>query len=302
MIKLNNINKTYKIRANNQIQTKQASNDISFEITDGEIAGVLGLNGAGKSTLIKMMCGILTPDSGEILVNGFVPYKRDEKFLKSIGLMMGNRSSLFYDLPIKDSFDYLKIIYDVKNDENFDNEFNKLLEALNISGLLDKPVRKLSLGERKKAELAASMIYNPSILFLDEPTIGMDVKSKKETIEFIKRLNSLYGTTIILTSHDLNDIERICDRLIYLDNGHISYDGEMKDFYNIKNSRKVTIIFNKNININPELGANKIDDFTYSFIIEKDKLNELLSKFDSKDIEEFEATNATLEDMVLKYD
>ena len=222
------LKKTYKIRVSKkgisgflypEYTLVEAIKNINFTVEEGSITGILGSNGAGKSTLIKMMTGILMPSEGSISVNGFTPSKREEKFKKSIGLMMGNRSSLIYDLPVRDSFEYLKIIYDVDSEKYKDALV--LLKKINAIELLDIPVRKLSLGQRKKMELVSTILHNPKILFLDEATIGMDIQSKIEVLNFCMFLKRQYNTTIIYTSHDLNDVERICDKIIYLDKGEI---------------------------------------------------------------------------------
>ena len=229
MIEVKNVSKKYDVFIRKGIFKKthkiiDAVNDISFTINKGEIVGLLGFNGAGKTTLIKLMTGILVSTTGKISVNNYNPSLRENDYLRSIGVLLGNRSFLFYDLPIKDSYDYLKSVY--KLDSNDTNNFiYPLLEALSIDNLLEIPVRKLSLGQRRKAELVASIINRPKVLFLDEPTIGLDVISKKELVYFIKKLSEDYGTTIIYTSHDLKEIEECCSRIIYLENGRITYDG-----------------------------------------------------------------------------
>lgn len=307
MIKAVNIKKNYNIKLgktlfSKEMKTVEALKSINFEIKDGEIVGILGSNGAGKSTLIKLMTGILTPTSGDIVVDNYLPSKRNKYFLSEIGIMMGNRSSLFYDLPIIDTFKYLQDIYNVKQNDEYNQIIKEFEIKLNIFELLDTPVRKLSLGQRKKAELIAAILHNPKYLFLDEPTIGLDVKSKKEMIDFIKEINKKYKTTIIFTSHDMNDVQSVCKRLIYIDSGTITFDGEIGGFHNYKNTKKIKIIFNKIIENFDDLEANKLDEYTYEFFVDKNKVNEVLSKFSNDSIEEIEITNSTLEEMVLKYD
>jgi ABC-2 type transport system ATP-binding protein len=205
-----------------------AVNDISFEIKKGEICGYIGENGAGKSTTIKMLTGILYPTSGEIRVNGYIPFKEREKFVAGIGVVFGQRSQLWWDIGVIESFHLLKKVYRV-DDKEFKKRLDELVDRLQLADLLSRPVRKLSLGQRMRCELAASLLHNPSILFLDEPTIGLDVVVKSEIREFLKLLNQRYETTILLTTHDLQDIEALCSRVIMLDDGHIIYDGGLDE-------------------------------------------------------------------------
>ncbi|RAV11893.1 ABC transporter ATP-binding protein [Paenibacillus contaminans] len=208
-----------------------AVNDISFQIPQGEICGYIGENGAGKSTTIKMLTGILVPTSGELRVNGFVPHKERESFVRGIGVVFGQRSQLWWDIGVIESFQLLRKVYRVGT-EDYRKRLDELVERLQLAELLNRPVRKLSLGQRMRCELAASLLHNPSILFLDEPTIGLDIVVKMEIREFLKSLNERFGTTILLTTHDLQDIEALCSRVIMLDDGKIIYDGSLDDLKN----------------------------------------------------------------------
>ncbi|GLI09843.1 ABC transporter ATP-binding protein [Paenibacillus tyrfis] len=205
-----------------------AVKDISFQIPQGEICGYIGENGAGKSTTIKMLTGILVPTSGDIRVGGFIPYKEREKFVRNIGVVFGQRSQLWWDIGVIESFQLLKKVYRVP-DAEYRSRMDELVERLQLGELLNRPVRKLSLGQRMRCELAASLIHNPEILFLDEPTIGLDIMVKTEIREFLKSMNKRYGTTILLTTHDLQDIEALCSRVIMLDDGRIIYDGGLEE-------------------------------------------------------------------------
>lgn len=205
-----------------------AVNDISFRIPQGEICGYIGENGAGKSTTIKMLTGILVPTSGKLLVNGFVPYKERETFVQGIGVVFGQRSQLWWDIGVIESFRLLRRVYRV-SEADFKRRLGELVETLQLQDLLSRPVRKLSLGQRMRCELVAALLHNPSILFLDEPTIGLDIVVKMEIREFLKRLNRDQGTTILLTTHDLQDIEALCSRVIMLDDGKIIYDGGLEE-------------------------------------------------------------------------
>ena len=207
--------------------TKKAVDDISFEINDGEIVGYIGANGAGKSTTIKMMTGILTPTSGRVYVNNLVPYENREENAKNIGVVFGQKTQLWWDLPISETFSLLKDIYDV-SDADFEERMRFLKEVLGLEEFFLSPVRTLSLGQRMRADLAAALIHNPQVIYLDEPTIGLDVVVKENVRKAIEEINLKYGTTIILTTHDLDDIEELCNRIIIIDKGKKIYDGEIK--------------------------------------------------------------------------
>lgn len=204
-----------------------AVHDINMQIKKGEMVGYIGENGAGKSTTIKMLTGILTPTSGQVIVNGMNPHKEREKFVQTIGVVFGQRSQLWWDIAVQESFRLLKKVYKV-SDAEYKEHMNHVIHTLDIEPLLDKPVRKLSLGQRMRCELAAALIHNPPLLFLDEPTIGLDVLVKLKIREFLKEINQKYNTTILLTTHDLTDIEALCERVIMLDEGKIIYDGALR--------------------------------------------------------------------------
>lgn len=205
-----------------------AVDDITFRVKKGEMVGYIGENGAGKSTTIKMLTGILTPTAGIVRVNGMNPHKERERFVRTIGVVFGQRSQLWWDIAVQESFRLLKKIYKVP-DEAYRRHMKHVIEALDIAPLLDQAVRKLSLGQRMRCELAAALIHNPPLLFLDEPTIGLDVLVKVKIRNFLKEMNRTYGTTVILTTHDLSDIEALCERVIMLDEGKIIYDGRLAD-------------------------------------------------------------------------
>ena len=205
-----------------------AVKDISFTIPQGEICGYIGENGAGKSTTIKMLAGILVPTSGTVRVAGYVPYREREKFVRNIGVVFGQRSQLWWDIGVIESFQLLRKVYRVPM-ADYRRRLDELVERLQLGDLLNRPVRKLSLGQRMRCELVASLLHNPSILFLDEPTIGLDIVVKTEIREFLIQLNREHGTTILLTTHDLQDIEALCSRVIMLDDGRIIYDGGLDE-------------------------------------------------------------------------
>lgn len=202
----------------------KAVDDITFGVEKGEFVGYLGPNGAGKSTTIKMLTGLLVPSSGTLTVDGMIPWKHRTKYVSGIGAVFGQRSSLWWDLPVLDSLEVLQSLYNVPRPRFSSNlvEFRKLLE---LDEFIHAPVRSLSLGQRMRAELCAALLHDPKILFLDEPTIGLDVVAKERIRRFIQHINKERETTVILTTHDLSDIERLCKRVIILDHGHILYDG-----------------------------------------------------------------------------
>ncbi|WP_410771681.1 ATP-binding cassette domain-containing protein [Fontibacillus sp. BL9] len=216
--------------------TKKAVDGIGFQIESGEMVGYIGANGAGKSTTIKMLCGILTPTEGEILVDGIVPYKDRNRNAKNIGAVFGQRSQLFWDIAVRESYDLLRHIYDIPEDE-YRKTLRMFTEVLELEPLLGTPVRQLSLGQKMRCELAAAFLHNPGIVYLDEPTIGLDVAVKSKIRQFIKEMNRMRGTTVILTTHDMQDIEEICSRIIIIDAGKVLYDGSLqsiKDRYGDK--------------------------------------------------------------------
>ncbi|MCU6793490.1 ABC transporter ATP-binding protein [Paenibacillus sp. WQ 127069] len=240
-IEVNDLRKEFKIQKtreglkgavrdlfNREYSQVTAVKDISFQINKGEICGYIGENGAGKSTTIKMLTGILVPTSGSIKVNGYIPYKEREAFVKGIGVVFGQRSQLWWDIGVIESFQLLKKVYRV-SEADFKPRLSELVERLQLADLLNRPVRKLSLGQRMRCELAASLLHNPQIVFLDEPTIGLDIVVKTEIREFLKSMNQRYETTILLTTHDLQDIEALCSRVIMLDDGRIIYDGGLAE-------------------------------------------------------------------------
>ncbi len=202
-----------------------AVDEIGFEIKRGEFVGYVGENGAGKSTTIKMLTGILVPTSGYAAVNGIVPYKERKKNAANIGVVFGQRTQLWWDLPVRESFDLLRVIFRVPQSD-FDSQMRRLDNALGLKALLEMPVRKLSLGQRMRCDIAASLIHGPPVLFLDEPTIGLDVLAKESIRNFLAEINREEGTTIILTTHDMNDIEQLCKRIIILEEGKIIFDDE----------------------------------------------------------------------------
>ena len=229
----------------NEKVSKTAVDDISFTIQDGEIVGYIGSNGAGKSTTIKMMTGILNPTEGTCLVDGINPSKNRKENAQNIGVVFGQRTQLWWDLPLSESFTILKEIYDV-SDEAYTEQMEFLNRVLELDEFFDRPVRTLSLGQRMRADLGAALLHNPKVLYLDEPTIGLDLVVKDNIRKAIKEINAKYQTTVILTTHDIGDIEELCSRIIIIDEGKKIYDGtleNLKDTYGKR--RKVTMEIRK---------------------------------------------------------
>lgn len=241
MITMEHVCKSYRIAKRNagfgeackalfhrEYEVIHALNDVSFTIRDGEMVGYIGPNGAGKSSTIKILSGILTPDSGTVLVDGRVPCKSRIDHVREIGVVFGQRSQLWWDVPVIDSFELLKDIYSIPEPQ-YRQSLEELTELLNLAELLRSPARQLSLGQRMRCEIAASLLHRPRILFLDEPTIGLDAVSKLAVRDFILKQNQAHKTTVILTTHDMQDIESLTHRILLIGKGQILMDGTLDD-------------------------------------------------------------------------
>jgi len=237
----------FKTLLSRNYEIKKALSNVNLEVNEGEFLGIIGPNGAGKSTLIKILTGILTPTSGEAKVLGMITYKQRQKYTKNIGVVFGQRTQLWWDLPVLDSFELLKHIFGIPDEvyrENLDN-FSKVL---GIDKYMSTPVRKLSLGERMRCDLAASLMHNPKIVYLDEPTIGLDVEAKYRIREFLKELNKK-GVTVILTTHDMGDIEELCPRIVIIDKGKKIFDGPISEIKKkFRRERVFVVDFQDNVN------------------------------------------------------
>ncbi|MDE6408410.1 MAG: ATP-binding cassette domain-containing protein [Anaeroplasmataceae bacterium] len=264
----------FKTLFSRKYETKIAVNDISLKINEGEIVGYIGSNGAGKSTTIKMMCGILTPTSGNVYIDGLEPYKKRKKVVQNIGVVFGQKTQLWWDIPLIESFKVLKEIYQV-SEEDYQERMSFLCEILGINDFINQPVRTLSLGQRMRADLAASWIHNPKILFLDEPTIGLDVFVKEKIRQAIKSMNQKYHTTVLLTTHDMQDIENLCSRIIILEQGNIIYDDSLEKIKNqFGNIKTISIKLKDKINIDD------LNDFDNEVTYEQ-KGEDLILKFNA---------------------
>lgn len=282
-----------------------AVKNVSFSIEKGEIVGYIGPNGAGKSTTIKMLSGILLPTAGNIRVNGLDPFKDRKKYVSNIGVVFGQRSQLSWDIPAEDTFDLLKDIYDL-SDKEYQKTKTELVNLLNIQEVMKQPVRSLSLGQRMRCEIAASLLHKPKILFLDEPTIGLDAESKKIVRDFIKKLNKNHKTTVILTTHDMTDIEALAKRIILIGKGELLYDGTLSNLKKKYGSYKeVLVSTNKKIDKIRLKGIIKKSKNIngYSFIIDSNvlSLSKLLNNLSLKYvINDIDIKNESIDDVILK--
>lgn len=285
----------------NEKVEKKAVDDISFSIGEGEIVGYIGSNGAGKSTTIKMMTGILTPTEGTCLVNGVNPSKNRKENAQNIGVVFGQRTQLWWDLPLSESFTILKEIYNV-SDADYAERMEFLNRVLELPEFFDRPVRTLSLGQRMRADLGAALLHNPRVLYLDEPTIGLDLVVKENIREAIKEINEKYKTTVILTTHDIGDIEELCNRIIIIDEGKKIYDGSLQDLKELYGTRRTVSMEIrqqdkvKKLDLSERLGVAKED-----YEMEYDREKYILSvRFDKNTIQVPQILSAVMNDMDVK--
>ena len=282
----------------------KAVDDISFSIEEGEIVGYIGPNGAGKSTTIKILSGILIPDSGECQIDGMTPWKDRVRYVKKIGVVFGQRSQLWWDIPAEDTFDLLKDIYEIPEEE-YQATKEDLINKLNLQDIINIPVRQLSLGQRMRCEIAASLLHKPKILFLDEPTIGLDAVSKQIVRDFIKKLNKEKKITVILTSHDMVDITALAKRIILIGKGHVLYDGSLKKLQNKYETEKyVSIKTNDTLTIRNKGIKNKVKTKNgYDLVISTNEISisELLNVISKKiTIEDIEIDHENIDNIIVK--
>jgi len=306
VIYVKNLNKTYQVPereagliaslkslVKRKYKEVKAVDGITFEIGAGEVVGFLGPNGAGKTTSLKMLSGLLYPTSGEGNVLGFTPSQRDKNFLKQITLVMGNRQQLSWDLPALDSFDLNRAIYGIA-EADYKRTRDELIALLDLGELVKKPVRNLSLGERMKVEIVGSLLHRPKVLFLDEPTIGLDVTMQKRLREFIVEYNKRYGATVLLTSHYMADVEALCKRVIVIHHGKILFDGDLSGLVQKFSSYKT---------ISVTLESNGVDLSSYGEVVSQDGLRATLrinktdaSRVTAKLLNELSVYDLTIED------
>jgi len=264
-------------------QTVRAVDRINFSIHRGEMVGYIGPNGAGKSTSIKMLTGILVPSSGEVLSNGWVPWRQRTQYVKTIGVVFGQRTQLWWDIAVVESFKLLRRIYDVSS-RDFDERMELFNQVLGIRDYLHTPVRKLSLGERMRCDLAAALLHNPPLLFLDEPTIGLDVVAKDHIRQFLRAINQRYHTTVLLTTHDLDDIEELCRRIMIIDHGHLLYDGPLAVLkqkllrtkqvkFAVRDSEQAALVSTLARLENDSLKLERVDELTYRIRFDRSRVS-----------------------------
>lgn len=252
---------------NRKYQDVVAVDDISFNLNTGELVGFIGPNGAGKTTTLKCLSGLLYPSRGEIQVLGFIPFDRKHEFLKQISLIMGQKNQLWWDLPAVDTFLLNKEIYEIP-DDIYQRTLNELVELLDVKDILRTQVRKLSLGQRMKMELIAALIHSPRVMFLDEPTIGLDVIMQKNLREFIREYNRRHKATIILTSHYMDDVKELCKRVIVIDHGKIIYDGQLdKLVQKFATYKKITVVFDEYVDPKKLSELGEIKEFIYPRLV-----------------------------------
>ena len=317
-IEVKNLNKTFKVSTRDgglinafksffkkKYKYIEAVKDLSFHIDEGEIVGYIGPNGAGKSTTIKMLTGILKPDDGHIKVMGFTPFIDRVKYVRNIGVVFGQKSQLWWDIPTEESFLLMKDIYKL-DDEEFNKTKEELMKLLKLGDILKIPVRQLSLGQRMRAEIALSLIHNPKILFLDEPTIGLDAVAKVEVRNFIKEINKKRKVTIILTSHDMSDIETLTNRVIVIGHGKKLYDGSLNDIKKKYNKTKQLEIVYKNLKEVPKINnVNLIKKDKNKVLLEVNTEKVSISKIVREytnicDIEDVNIYEKTIDDIIVK--
>jgi ABC-2 type transport system ATP-binding protein len=315
-IEVNNLKKIYKVInkkkgflssirsfVNPEYKQISAVNNIGFQIEKGESVGFIGPNGAGKSTTVKMLSGILVPTSGTINIGGLIPYKDRKRYTKNIGVVIGQRTQLWWDLPVSDTFELLKYIYRI-DEKVYQANIGMFSELLALNEFINQPVRQLSLGQRMRADIAGALLHNPEIIFFDEPTIGLDLTAKEKVREFIKYVNKEKKTTILFTSHDLPDIEKTCNRMIIIDKGILIYDGSI-DFLKQKigKQRSLIVYFNKEYK-DISITDVKTDDksgYEKHFIFDRDKIKvqELISLLTTQyDVADLTIKDPDIEDII----
>jgi ABC-2 type transport system ATP-binding protein len=311
VIEIKNLAKAFKVRQNKHLikgifnpnyKMVTAVNNITFSIERGEAVAFLGPNGAGKTTTTKMLTGLIYPSEGEVNVLGFTPSDRERNFLMRIGLVMGNKSGLNWDLSANQSFQLLQQIYKIPNDA-FTSRIKELTELLNVEHLLESQIRRLSLGERMKMELIGAILHNPEVLFLDEPTIGLDITAKKNIRLFLKNIQKNSNITLILTSHDMDDIEQVCERVIVINKGEKVYDDQLSNLTSLyKQSRFVKFIFENKPRRSEFIPVGEIleeADDSYLFKVDNQDMPKLIADVTAKfNVIDIDILSIPLEEMI----
>jgi len=282
----------------------KAVEDISFTINTGEVVGFLGPNGAGKTTTLKMLTGLIYPSSGKITVAGDIPFNRQAKFLKKMSLVMGQKQQLIWDLPALDSFRINRAVYQIP-EPIFQQRLDELIEMLSLEGKLTKPVRKLSLGERMKAELLAALLHHPQVLFLDEPTLGLDVNAQVAVRDFLREYNQRYQATILLTSHYMADITALCERVLLIYQGKLIYDGNLDSLlaqFSPYREVKIELVSPQSKDILEQYGeVEAIDGQVVRLLIKREKLKPAIARIlDELDLIDFSVNDPPIEDVIAK--
>lgn len=318
LIKAKNLDKTFRIYQRGEglrgylksfisrdFEEVNAVGDLNLEIDEGEMIGYIGANGAGKSTTVKMLTGILEPSSGKIEVDGLDPHKHRKKNAMNIGVVFGQKTQLWWDLPVRESFKLLKEVYEV-SEEDYEARIDEFDEVLQLSDFWDQPVRKLSLGQKMRCELAAAFLHHPKIVYLDEPTIGLDVAVKERIRNFIKKMNEEEEITVMLTTHDIGDIEDLCDRVVVLDEGRKIYDGELDTLVNRFTSRRLVMELRDGEEFDLEMeGIKEVkrEEGSVEVVFDRDKVSasDLMRKIlDSYDVLDFRIREPDIESVVKK--
>jgi len=311
IISVSNLQKKYSVKFKQgfwkdsffpKFEYVMALKNATFEINKGESVALLGPNGAGKTTTMKMLSGLLFPSGGSIDVMGFFPFDRKNTYLKKIGLVMGNRSGLAWDLTANQNFELSKKIYQIP-ERTFVERVNRLTKMLDVDSYLDKQVRKLSLGERMKLELVSSILHNPEILYLDEPTIGLDIISKQRIRSFLREIQKELQITLLLTSHDMDDVEKVSDRVIVINHGEIVYDDSMHSLLrNYKDKKYLTLVLTEEVPETKILKYGKIIDkkpLTVTIEISKDRQSEVISEImEALPIDDIDIVHVPLEEII----
>lgn len=315
IIEIKHLSKTFKIKENEKgfkgslksiikpkYRLKKAVNNINLSIDKGEIIAFIGPNGAGKSTTIKMLTGILCPSSGRAMVSGINPAKQRKKLAYKIGTVFGQKEQLWTHLTPYDNFKFFGAIYDLK-DYEIEKRIKELNDTLELNDFINTPVRNLSLGQRIRCEIAASLIHKPEILFLDEPTIGLDPVVKENIRVLIKRMNKEFGTTIFLTSHDVGDIEKLCKRVIIINDGKVVLDDSMSNLkYNYLNKKIIEVKMKEKVNLSDEDGITVLKDKGYSLKlsidVSKKSVSDVIKMLDTDKIIDINISNEPLENII----